>query len=364
MSNDPKNNKATGATQPVNQPNEVDQAIADYNMHGLTIQADLEKRKEEAEAAKAFREEQYKAAEEARKKGHSLVGAYIEKRKPKYDVDKEKRMRNAAIIRSLGDALAAATQGFHAYGKKGAGVVLTPPPSNAMEGVNKINEMQQKYLQEHKAWEDLNLNWQQQKAQSDIEAANALALRAENDYKMSLGDVKETEALLRANADTIRTLRTNAMLGEKERKDNIADYETKAKIDRKYAVGRGGGRSGGGGTSSSEEKSLGQYYYNRNPRLDAEDKAIAWSSLSPAEKESYNRRASNDPRTVIAMGLMAAGYDGAQTDNILDAFEKTSRDNDKNALDMYMDVISTFQKGENSLMDIINAQIDTMRGFL
>ena len=361
-----KTTDTTQQTQPVNQPNEVDQAISNYQIHGLSLQADLEKRKAEAEAAKAFREKQYTAAEEARKNGYSLVGALIEKRKPNYDVNKEKRMRNAAIVRSLGDALAAATQGFVAYGKKGAGVVLTPPPSNAMEGVNKINEMQQKYLQEHKAWEDLNLNWQQQKVQSDIEAANALALRAENDYKMSLADVKEMEGYKRANDETIRSLRTNALLGDKARRESLEDYEAQAKISKKYASSSGRGGGGGGSTPkpSSAEKSLGQYYYSRSPKMDANGNTVAWNSLSPAERKSYNDRASNDPRTVIAMGLMAAGYDSAQTDNILDIFEEISRDNGKNARDMYMDVMSTFQKGEKSLMDIIDQQIDTMRGFL
>lgn len=158
-------------------------SMAPYMSEVNSISQQIDDLQKQQGEARAEEEARLKKMQEARQKGMSLFGTLVEKQKPVYDENKEKRMRNAAIIQSLGDVLSAAARGYFAYNKKGAGVVPKAPMSNAFEGVQKINEMQNKYLNEKKAWDALDLQWKKQQADADAEAAEALYTSAKEARK-------------------------------------------------------------------------------------------------------------------------------------------------------------------------------------
>lgn len=250
-------------------------------------------------------EDLQKKREEARTNRTSLINSITEQRRPVYDENKEKRMRAAAIIQSLGDVLAAATKGAIAYGKKGAGVVPVGVQSNAMEGVAKINELQQKYLQERKAWEDLVFNWEAQKAQDDIAAAEALLSEEQAMANRDVAALKALRDKYEDYEDKITDFYVNEYMRQLKRQEDIEDHEKKAQINRQYAVRSGGG---GGNNKSSDKKEDGfkgdvQLYFSLFPIRDTHGQIVQWKDLSQAEKDSMTVSAKKSP-TVGAYNAM------------------------------------------------------------
>jgi hypothetical protein len=197
-----------------------------------------------------------KRINEAKANKMSVLSALVEKQKPVYDEKKEKRMRNRAMIQAFGDVLSEASKGYFAYNKKGAGVVPKSTPSNALEEVNKISEMQKKYLNDKKTWDNLNFEWQQKKSQADIDAAEALLIKEEK-YQEKLEKridelrkrgVEITDKIIDQEIDKLIKIEDE----ERDNQNTIALHEEmKQKKLGQYAPSKA--RSGGGGGSYAKQ---------------------------------------------------------------------------------------------------------------
>ena len=253
--------------------------------------------------------------DEARKNRTSLMGSIIEKQKPVYDENKERRLRGAATINSLGDMLSAAVRGYHAYGKGGAGVVTKAPMSSAMEEVNKINEMQQKYLNEHKAWENLDLKWKAQQADADIAAAEALYTqekavhdKIENKIdELRKQGVKITDDLRNKIADFYMDQHLAEL--DIEREKELALWKKQNGITSSGGSGRRS--SGGGGGSNTIKQSDKAKYYER---VHGEG-TYKWTDLADEEKKQTNAKAEDDFATNVYAALVK---EGANADDYID----------------------------------------------
>ena len=251
--------------------------------------------------------------DEARKNRTSLMGSIIEKQKPVYDENKERRLRGAAIINSFGDMLSAAVRGYHAYGKGGAGVVTKAPLSPAMEEVAKINEMQQKYLNEHKAWENLDLNWKMQQAEEGIAAAEALYTK-EQAVQKQIND--KIEALRQQGVKITDDVRAKIADFYMKQYQKAVDTESKKEYELwlrqnrlgQYAPKKGGG--GGGGSKTIKQSDMAKYY----ERVHGEG-AYEWTDLADEEKKQTNAKAEDDFATNVYAALVK---EGANADDYID----------------------------------------------
>ena len=251
--------------------------------------------------------------DEARKNRTSLMGSIIEKQKPVYDENKERRLRGAAIINSFGDMLSAAVRGYHAYGKGGAGVVTKAPLSPAMEEVAKINEMQQKYLNEHKAWENLDLNWKMQQAEEGIAAAEALYTK-EQAVQKQIND--KIEALRQQGVKITDDVRAKIADFYMKQYQKAVDTESKKEYELwlrqnrlgQYAPKKGGG--GGGGSKTIKQSDKAKYY----ERVHGEG-AYKWTDLADEEKKQTNAKAEDDFATNVYAALVK---EGANADDYID----------------------------------------------
>lgn len=100
-------------------------------------------------------EDMAKKLAEARENKWSVYKVWADEQKPVYDEDKARKLKNRALVKSLGDVLSAVASGAHAYGKRGAGVVPTLASNSPLKDVEKINEMQKEYLKRKEAWKAL-----------------------------------------------------------------------------------------------------------------------------------------------------------------------------------------------------------------
>lgn len=172
------------------QEEQPQEPVSPYAMHMQelgSIGAEMEALQAKRDARQAALNDMQKRINEAKANQMSVLSAFVQQQKPVYDEKKEKRMRNRAMIQAFGDVLSEASKGYFAFRDKGAGVVPKSTPSNALEEVNKISEMQKKYLDEKKAWDTLNMDWQAKKTQADIDAAEAL-LTKEEKYQEKIED--------------------------------------------------------------------------------------------------------------------------------------------------------------------------------
>lgn len=295
------------------QPDPLAQATLGPRARLMSLAQELEVSKAREEEAKKETQQALENVRAARENKTSIFNSLVEKRKPKYDENKEKRMRNAATIQALGDVLAQATKGFVAYGKNGAGVVPTSVNSSAMEGVEKINEMQQKYLQERKAWEDLVIKWEQQKTEDDVAAAESLYALADNSYEKALSERKSIEEKILATEKGIQDIYTSEALRTKHAEDDMA-----RKKEYDEWLHKQGYKKTGGGTRTPSPKpektdyTYGQLYHRILEDVDNKE-STAWGSLTKMEQDSMNSSGKNDPRTNFVTLLIQQGttYDDA-----------------------------------------------------
>lgn len=252
----PKENKEEQPQAAQPSPEQPQEIVSPYAMHMQelgSIGAQQEALQAKYDARQAKINDMQKRINEAKANQMSVLSAFVEKQKPVYDEKKEKRMRNRAMIQAFGDVLAEASKGYFAYNKRGAGVVPKNTPSNALEEVNKISEMQKKYLDEKKAWDTLNMDWQSKKVQADIDAAEAL-LAKEEKYQEKIEDrinkleergVKITDDIRNAVAEQVMKEYNDAREMEDAKQYQLWLRENKL---GQYAPSKA--RSGGGGGGS------------------------------------------------------------------------------------------------------------------
>jgi hypothetical protein len=161
------------------------------------------------EADQKVIEEREKAVEEQKAKrdtaiqnGTSLVLNMLKDTKPEYDETKAKRLRNRAIVQSLGDMLSAVAMGAHAYGKKGAGYVPKMAESGHMQSLAEVDKMRDEYLKRGEEWKNLELNWK--KAQADAKIAAEEKLLTKEEEKLATATSK-AESTRKAYADLLNT---------------------------------------------------------------------------------------------------------------------------------------------------------------
>ena len=139
-----------------------------------------EKQKQEYVLAQQKTEQQREAVQKAIENGTSVLGGLLEKQKPQYDRQKEKRLRNTAIAQSIGDMLSAAARGAFAFGKKGMGYVPKVEGNSALKSIEAINEMQEEYRKRNEDWKTLTLQYKQAQAEAETEAAKQLLTAKES----------------------------------------------------------------------------------------------------------------------------------------------------------------------------------------
>lgn len=148
-----------------------------------TAQAQEELRQKEYVAAQERTQRQREAVNEALQRGTSLWGSILEEKRPAYDVDKEKRLRNRAIIQSLGDILSSTAKGAIAYGRKGMGYVPQSADSGHFKTLEEMNRLQEEYAKRKEVWRELALKTRAQQAENEVAAAQALLKAYEEDEK-------------------------------------------------------------------------------------------------------------------------------------------------------------------------------------
>lgn len=307
--------------QPTEETSAIDTAFAPQLYEAASISEQVAELNKQRDEQQKKTEGYLEAMREARQKGVSAFGAFVEKQEPTYDANKEKRMRNAAIIQSLGDVLSAASRGYFAYNKRGAGVVPKVPNSNAFEGVNKISEMQEKYRNEHKAWQDLNLQWENLKNANEVEAARELydiSKSAQDAIDQRIQELRERGIKI---TDDIRNTITALTLGEyqkdldMEREKEFIKWQKKNKVGpyapKKTTSGGGSGYSAAVKAEKAKEKRIMtdyvNIYYARHPYTSG-GKIVAFGSLPLATQQQIQEAAKNDPYTQLFMSMVNAGY--------------------------------------------------------
>jgi hypothetical protein len=296
-------------------PEQTQEIVSPYAMHmqelgSIGAQQEVLQAKYDARQAKI--NDMQKRINEAKANKMSVLSALVEKQKPVYDEKKEKRMRNRAMIQAFGDVLAEASKGYFAYNKRGAGVVPKNTPSNALEEVNKISKMQKKYLDEKKAWDTLNMDWQAKKAQADIDAAEAL-LTKEEKYQDKIEDrieklrergIKITDDIRNAIAEQVMKEYNDA----REIENEIAKHEEmKRRKLGQYAPSKA--RSGGGGGSSYAKQVAAQKKAADNEKLKVWGRvyAVDPQDMLNTEKERAISEYDNDIRVAVFSTLLSEG---------------------------------------------------------
>ena len=342
-------------------PEQTQEIVSPYAMHmqqlgSIGAQQEVLQAKYDARQAKI--NDMQKRINEAKANQMSVLSAFVEKQKPVYDEKKEKRMRNRAMIQAFGDVLAEASKGYFAYNKRGAGVVPKNTPSNALEEVNKISEMQKKYLDEKKAWDTLNMDWQAKKAQADIDAAEAL-LAKEEKYQEKLE--KRIDELRKRGVEITDKIIDQEVAKlikiEDEERDNqntIALHEEmKQKKLGQYAPSkaRSGGGGGGGGyakqvaaqkkAADNEKLKVWGRVYGTDPK-----------DMLNTEKERAISEYDNDIRVAVFNVLLS---EGVSSEEALSMIENIG--NDDRLLEYYTEWANS--GGDQTLSELVTDLSDT-----
>ena len=340
-------------------PEQTQEIVSPYAMHmqqlgSIGAQQEVLQAKYDARQAKI--NDMQKRINEAKANQMSVLSAFVEKQKPVYDEKKEKRMRNRAMIQAFGDVLSEASKGYFAYNKKGAGVVPKNTPSNALEEVNKISEMQKKYLNDKKTWDNLNFEWQQKKSQADIDAADAL-LAKEEKYQEKLE--KRIDELRKRGVEITDKIIDQEVAKlikiEDEERDNqntIALHEEmKQKKLGQYASSKAKSGGGGGGyakqvaaqkkAADNEKLKVWGRVYGTDPK-----------DMLNVEKERAISEYDNDIRVVVFNVLL---NEGVSSEEALSMIENIG--DDESLLEYYTEWANS--GGDQTLSELVTDLSDT-----
>lgn len=355
MAND--KNKQEEQTQPAEQTTEAVSPYALQLQQLGSIGAEMGALQARYDARQAEINDRQKRINDAKANQMSVLSAFVQQQKPEYDEKKEKRMRNRAMIQAFGDVLAEASKGYFAYNKKGAGVVPTSTPSKALEEVNKISEMQKKYLNDKKTWDNLNFEWQQKKSQADIDAADAL-LAKEEKYQEKLE--KRIDELRKRGVEITDKIIDQEVAKlikiEDEERDNqntIALHEEmKAKKLGQYAPSKTTSRGGGGGAA---KKAAAQKKAAENEKLKVWGivHGINPKDMLNTEKERAISEYDNDIRVAVFNVLLS---EGVSSDEALSMIENIGKDD--RLLEYYTEWANS--GGDQTLSELVTDLSDTI----
>lgn len=149
----------------------------------------------EEEAYKKQNEEYARRLEKARaaRENHrSVIASIVEDNKPKYDENRAKKLRNIAIVQSLGDMLSAAARGYFAYRKGGAGVVPNVKTDSPFKPLDEINKMREEYLKRNEEWKELDDSLKIKQSEAEVAAEEALATKYEQDLTQRRTEIEKS----------------------------------------------------------------------------------------------------------------------------------------------------------------------------
>lgn len=208
------------------------QSLAD---EAKTYQGALDEKKQRVEDAKTARDE-------AIANKTSVLSTIFEEYKPKYDEGKEKRLRQRAVIQSLGDMLSAAAVGVNAYGKRGMGYVPQMGEGSHLKSLEEINRMKEDYRKANEAWKEFEIKRKIADEDAKVSAADALLTAEKEDYDKLVTqyskvlqnvydlDVKKADALAKSILEDQE--QTNRLaLEDTKHEHNVALEKTKQAKD-------------------------------------------------------------------------------------------------------------------------------------
>ena len=178
--------------------------------------------------------EQMTALDEERKEAEALLAkakenksnffaTLLEEQKPVRKEDEEKKLRNRAIIKGLGDLVGAVASGAHAFGKRGMGYVPTLATSSPLKDIEKLNALQDEYLKRKEAWKALDLKIRM----GDVDAESAEAQAA---YSNAIERMKDAQ---KAYKDAVKDYDTTVGEYNKDVADAVAEEWKQNRMDRR-----------------------------------------------------------------------------------------------------------------------------------
>jgi hypothetical protein len=219
-------------------------------------------RNAEIEQAQKNREESLRKANEARENHTSTLGALWQKKKPVYDEDRAKRVRNNAIIQSFGDMMNAALRGYFAFRPQGAGVYPNISENSPLKNIEELNRMREQYLKRNEEWKNLGYEIEASEAEAKVKAAESLATLMDAEYKEALkrGENAEEalqsayEAAIKAQYEGNKAIAT--AWGKEEAEDR---RDARAKDAQDRADARAARKDGGDDNTYISDKDKAEY---------------------------------------------------------------------------------------------------------
>lgn len=193
----------------------------------------IERAAEQMTARDKERKEAEALLTKARENRSNFLGTLLEEQKPVRKEDEEKKLRNRAIIKGLGDLVGAVASGAHAFGKRGAGVVPTLATSSPLKDIEKLNALQEEYLKRKEAWKALDLKIRMGEIDTNTEEAQAAynkALERMKDAKVAYKDALDDYA----TADTDYRKDMTKAITEERRQDRIDERERYTQSNMNY----------------------------------------------------------------------------------------------------------------------------------
>jgi hypothetical protein len=213
--------------------------------------------KSAAEQMTALDKERKEAEEKlakARENKSNFLATLLEEQKPVRKEDEEKKLRNRAIIKGLGDLVGAIAAGAHAYGKRGMGYVPTLATSSPLKDIEKLNALQEEYLKRKEAWKALDMKIRM----GDVDAEGAEAQAA---YANAVERMKDAQ---KRYDDTVKDYNTAADDYHKDVADVVAEEHKQDRMDarekyRQEAITYRSNNTNKGGNKTREERSVDIY---------------------------------------------------------------------------------------------------------
>lgn len=165
----------------------------------------------------------------ARESKSNFLATLLEEQKPVRKEDEEKKLRNRAIIKGLGDLVGAIAAGAHAYGKRGMGYVPTLATSSPLKDIEKLNALQDEYLKRKEAWKNLDLKIRM----GDIDAESAEAQTA---YANAVERMKDAQ---KRYDDAVKDYNSAADDYHKDIADVVAEERKQDRMDARERYRQG-----------------------------------------------------------------------------------------------------------------------------
>lgn len=226
MDNKKKQEQAIVEEQPTGGTTGQD-VVSVYDSLGQSLAEEAETYQGALDAKKQRVEDAKTARDNAITNRTSVLNTIFEDHKPKYDEDKEKRLRQRAVIQSLGDMLSAAAVGVNAFGKRGMGYVPQMGEGSHLKSLEEINRMKEEYRKANEAWKEFEIKRKIADEDAKVSAADALLTAEKEDYDELVTqyskvlqnvydlDVKKADALAKS------------ILEDKEQANRLALEDTK-----------------------------------------------------------------------------------------------------------------------------------------